>query len=221
MLLFASLAPSSAVAQPWGVNDQRGVVEAGVAQEWFHRELEPELYSDTRWSVTSFTLNYNAFDWLNLGFEGGLSEFESDDFPGSEYERYSVGGTLGARLYRRGNWSIAANARYLDTFDMDHSENLLHKRVRSIGGSVNAVREFAPLGRTLNLWAGPAIAHDLVETFFWDSLDATESTSGVALGVSAGARALIHWIALYGFVSYIDDWQGGIGVSLHADGGGF
>jgi hypothetical protein len=214
MLLFAC---GPAIAQPWVMNDAKHATEIGFFQEWFHRELEPSIYSDTRWSSMSVSLNYNATDWLNLGFTGGRSEFENDDFANSHFERYLVGAAVGVRAYERGMWSLSVSGRYIDTFDLDQYTDLLHKRMRTLSGSVNLVRRIDRLGTGTAVWAGPALIDDLVQTYPYDSLEAVESTSGLGLGVDAGARLLLGgWIAVYGYVSYVDQLQGGIGLSLHA-----
>jgi hypothetical protein len=221
VLLFALV--SRAGAQPRAVNDASRATEIGIVQEWFHRELEPSIYEDTRWSTTSIVLTYNITDWLNIGLEGGTSEFESDEFPGSSYNRYTVGGTAGARVVHFGAWNITANARYLDTFDLDESRQLMfHKRVRSASGSVNVLRSFAVLSQSATLWAGPTVVNDFVQTFAYDSTTPLESSSGTALGAGVGGRLILGgWVSLYGFASYVDDVQGGFGACLHAKDGSF
>jgi hypothetical protein len=221
ILLSALLAPARGLAQPWKVNDAPGVVEIGYLQEWFHRELEPDVYSDTQWSTSSISLAFNATSWLMLGFSGGLSEFESDDFPGSSFERYLVALSAGVELYHHGPWRLTASARYLDTFDLDVESNFQHKRMRTIDGSVNVVRGFSLVGQQWTAWAGPAVIDDLVETYPYDSLDPVASTSGPGFGGNAGARVVLGgWVSLYGFASYVEQLQGGLGLLLHVEKGG-
>jgi hypothetical protein len=209
--------PRPGAAQSWALVDSQHATEIGVVQEWFHRDLEPPAYDDTRWSSTALSLSYCAADWLKLGFEGGTSEFEADDFPGSTYQRYLVGGFAGVRVWQWNGWDVSANARYLDTFDLDTSENLFHKRVRSVDGSVNVARTFDGLGQAMAVWAGPMVVNDFVQTYPLDSLDAFESSSGTGWGVNAGARVILGgWIAVYGFASYVEEIQGGFGISLYA-----
>jgi hypothetical protein len=213
VMLFAC---GPALAQPWVMNDSKHATEIGFFQDWFHRELEPSIYSDTRWSTMSVSLNYNATDWLNLGFEGGRSRYEAEDFQNAEYERYSVGGSVGVRVYRWNRWQLSAGARYQDTFDLDTSAHYFHKRVRTISGSVNVVGGLGMLGQSLALWAGPTIVDDLVQSFPLDSLDSIDSTSGFGLGAGAGVRIILGgWASVYGFASYVEEIQGGVGVCLH------
>ena len=220
-LLSALVLPARSVAQPWKVNEPKGSVEVGFVQEWFHRELEPAAYSDTRWSTASISLAYNAATWLKLGFSGGLSEFESDDFPGSSFDRYTVGFSAAGEIYRRDRWSLTASARYLDTFDLDEAPNFQHKRMRTIDGSVNVVGVFSLLGQQTLAWIGPTIIDDLVETYPYDAIEPVESTSGPGFGANAGARVLLKgWVSIYGFASYVDDLQGGFGIMLHVEQGG-
>ena len=224
LLLVALLALASrANAQPRVINDSQRSTEIGVIQEWFHRELEPSLYGDTRWSTTSLVLTYNVTDWLNIGLEGGPSEYESSDFPGTSYNRYMVGATAGLRFLQLGAWEIAANARYLDTFDLDESRLLFfHKRMRSASGSVNVSRTLDVLGQSATLWAGRTLVNDFVQTFVFDATAPVESSSGTALGAGIGGRLILGgWISLYGFMSYIEDVQGGVGACLHAGDGSF
>lgn len=214
VMLFAC---GPALAQPWVMNDSKHATEIGFFQDWFHRELEPSIYSDTRWSTMSVSLNYNATDWLNLGFTGGRGEFEHEDFANSNFERYMVGASLGVRAYERGMWSLSVSGRYLDTFDLDQYSDQQHKRMRTLSGAVNVVRRLDRLGTGTAVWAGPAVSDDLVQSYPYDSLEAVASTDGLGFGVDVGARILLGgWVSIYGYASYIDQLQGGIGLSLHA-----
>jgi hypothetical protein len=215
--LIAMLLPGAARAQSHLLNDTRRSTEIGIFHEWFHRQLEPSIYEDTRWNITSIQLSYCATDWLGLGLDIGTSEFESEDFPDSKYNRYSVGANLGVRALRLGAWDFGVSGRYLDTFDLDTSPTLLHKRVRSLGVTASVARTFNIFNQSTSVWAGPTVVDDFIETFAWDSTDALESTSGPGWGAEVGARVILGgWVALYGFASYVDDVQGGIGLSLHA-----
>ena len=223
-LIAAQLAfvPKTAPAQTGAFNDKGGTVEVSAVQEWFHRELEPSAYADTRWSVTSFLFTYDAAAWLRLGMQGGLSQYESDDFPGSEFQRYVAGGTVAARPWQRGNWDVSACGRYLETFDFDDSATALHKRVRSIAVAAALTRRFSVVHQAVALWGGPIYVDDRIQTYPFDSRDAVESTSGAAVGAAAGGRVVIAgYVVLFGYVNYVEELQGGIGISLRAGEGGF
>lgn len=217
LVAIGCVTPKHSMAQPINLNDRKGTVEVGFFQEWFHRSLEPSIYDDTRWNISSISFQYDATDWLNLGFEGGRSRYESEDFDNSEFDRYSVGFSAGARVYRWSTWQLSAGARYQDTFDLDTSPHFFHKRVRSVSGSVNVVGQFAVFRQAVTLSAGPIIVDDLVQSFPLDSLDPIESTSGTAPGANVGARVVFGgWISVYGFASYVEEIQGGVGLCLHA-----
>lgn len=204
------------------VSDTRRSTELAIVQEWFHRELEPTPYNDTEWNITSLQLSYSITDWLKIAIQGGYSEFENDDFGNSEYKRYSVGGGIAVRAWKKGNWDLEASARYLDTFDLDRSTTLFHKHVQSAGGTVQLVRSFSPFGQQAKLWAGPLVVDDRIESFAWDATTPLSSTDGTGFGAQAGTRVVLGgWVSLYGFVSYVDDVQGGVALSLHAGDGGF
>src|SRR5678815_2622669 len=76
------------------VSDTRRSTELSIVHEWFHRELEPAVYDDTEWNITSLQLSYSITDWFKFAIQGGYSEFENEDFATSEYKRYSVGGGI-------------------------------------------------------------------------------------------------------------------------------
>src|SRR5678816_1606111 len=112
LVVLGCFAPRPGTAQPVTFNNQKGTVEVGFFQQWFHRSLEPSIYDDTQWNITSISLRYDAANWLNLGFDGGRSRYEAEDFGNSEFERYSVGGSVGVRLYDWTAWQLCAGARY-------------------------------------------------------------------------------------------------------------
>ena len=219
--LSVVLSPSSLRAQTL-ITDTKRATEIGIVQEWFHRELEPAPYNDTEWNITSLQLSYSVTDWLKFAVQGGYSEFENDDFGNSEYKRYSVGGGIAVRAWKKGDWDIEASARYLDTFDLDTSITLLHKHVQSVGGTAQLVRSFSPFGQSAKVWAGPLVVDDRIETFTWDATTALSSSHGTGFGAQAGTRVILGgWVSLYGFASYVDNVQGGVAVSLHARDGAF
>jgi hypothetical protein len=220
-LAVSVLASNQSWAQTAGLTDHKGTVEAGVFHEWFHRQLEPSIYDDTRWNIVSGALKYSATDWMTVGFEGGYSNYTSEDFPGSEFQRFVVGVSGGVRAYHRENWDVSVSGRYADTFDLDSGSQFFHKRIRSISGSVDVVGRLALVKRAVTIWAGPYVVDDLVQSFLLDSLEPIESTSGAALGGNAGMRVIVaNWIAVYGFASYVDEVQGGVGICFHAGSGG-
>ena len=215
------LLPLAADAQML-VSDTRRTTELSILQEWFHRELEPAVYNDTEWNITSLQLSYSITDWFKFAIQGGYSEFENEDFATSEYKRYSVGGGIAVRAWKKGDWDIEASARYLDTFDLDTSITLLHKHVQSVGGTAQLVRSFSPFGQSAKVWAGPLVVDDRIETFAWDATTALSSSDGTGFGAQAGTRVILGgWVSLYGFASYVDNVQGGVAVSLHAREGAF
>ncbi|HEX5131249.1 MAG TPA: hypothetical protein VFX92_02050 [Candidatus Krumholzibacteria bacterium] len=219
--LVPALMPAVVSAQVAPPDGARGTVELGIAQEWFHRELEPQPYHDTRWSITSVVFTYNVSDRIGIGVQGGLANFESDDFAGSTFNRFSVGAMGSARVLQLGDWGVGVTARYLDTFDFDTSETSLHKRVRSIAASVELMRGFAVKRLPVGVRLGAVYTNDLVETFAWGSDDALASTSGGALGAMAGGKVRVFpAVSLFGYVNYVEYVQGGVGVAIHAGSGG-
>lgn len=219
--IIMALLPLVAHAQML-VNDTRRSTELAIVHEWFHRELEPAPYGDTQWNITSLQLSYSVTDWFKFAFQGGYSVFEAEDFADARYKQYSVGGGIAVRALKRETWDIEATARYLDTFDLDTSLTLFHKHVRSANGSFQLVHSFSPFEQSVKLWAGPLIVDDFVESFAWDTTAPVSSSDGLGWGAQAGTRIVMGgFVALYGFVSYVDDVQGGIALSLHAGNGGF
>jgi hypothetical protein len=216
-----ALTPHVLRAQAVPFDGPRGAVEVGAVHERFHREMEPSAYSDTRWNITSILVTYRVAEWFGVGMQGGISTFNDEDFAGSEFTRYSVGAIGSVRALRRGAWDVGANARFLDTFDQDSSPTLLHKRVRSVSASVDVAYRFVVAGQSGTVWAGPLFVDDLVQTFAWDAVEAVETTSGGALGAALGGRVVVRVIALFAYVNYVDDFQGGVGISLYAKDGGY
>lgn len=220
-IVHSTLLPLVAHAQML-VNDNRRSTELALVHEWFHRDLEPAPYGNTPWNITSLQLSYSVTDWFKFAVQGGYSVFEAEDFGDARYKQYSVGGGIAVRALKKNNWNIDATARYLDTFGLDTSPTLFHKHVRSAHGSVRLVRSFSPYRQSVKLWAGPLAVRDLVESFAWDATTPVSSNDAVGWGAQAGARIVVGgFVALYGFVSYVDDVQGGIALSLYAGNGGF
>jgi hypothetical protein len=202
------------------VNLERRSVELGFAREWFRRDMEPAAFRDTRWDVTSVVLRYGAFDRITIGVQGALADYESPDYAGSAYRRYTVGADATVRAYRVGAWELTARARYLDTWDRDDSYFAFHRRERRAAAGVELVRRFDVYGQPLAVWGGPAYANDRIENEPWDTHRAIVAGGQSAWGAAAGARAVLkRYAAVFGYASYLDRFQGGVGVALHADGG--
>lgn len=222
-VLCASLAmtPAMLLAQPGAFSEAHGAVDFGVVYEQFHRELEPNAYQDTRWNIASVVLTYGVTDRIAIGVQGGLSDFVSDDFPGSQYTRYAVGIMGAAEILRRGPWALGISGRYLDTFDFDYSAQSFHKRVRSWSASVQGSRRFDIFHAPAAVDFGAIYVDDLVQTFPWGAESAVASTSNGAPGaILTGRVRVVPAFTVFGYVNYVEQVQGGFGIALHAGNGG-
>ncbi len=193
--------------------------EIGYVHEWFHRDFGDALPAETDWSVASVAIGYGVQDWLSFQGQGGLSNVRGD---GSYYDRLSIGAGVSIRAFQSGRWSISANARYIDTFDHDQWSTQFHKSMRTLSGSAQLGLTVVAWNQAGTLWAGPIASDDHSDLYFNDSREPIEASAGVGWGASAGARfVLFGWIAIYGYTTYIDDFAGGAGISLHASRGSF
>lgn len=197
----------------------KGAVEMGYIHDWFHRDFGGGLPAETDWSVGSVAISYGVQDWIAFEGQGSASNLEGD---GSRYDRLSLGAGVTVQAYRFGRWSVSANARYVDTFDHDQWGNQFHKSVRTLTGSVQLALKIDAWKQSGTLWAGPIVSDDDTELFFNDAHEPVEASAGTGWGASVGARVVLFgWIAVYGYTTYIDDFAGGAGISLHAGKGSF
>jgi hypothetical protein len=215
------LVSARACAQAPAFGDSTGAVEVGLIQEWFHRELEPAVYDNTQWNISSILLSYSVTSRFTFSFQTGMSTFDHEDFPNSHFVRYAVGGGVAATVFRHNAWDVGIAARYLDTFDLDDSETSLHKRVQSFYASATLGRHFGIRSQPVFVYGGPVYADDRLQTYAWDSRDPVESDSGAAFGAQVGARIVaVKFISVFGYANYLEQAQGGVGLMLHAGGGG-
>lgn len=216
-LLIASA--SVATAQIMGVNLNRGALQMGYMHKWFHREMEPNMPAEMRWEVGTYFLRYGGFDWLTLSFEGGLLEFENDDFVGLKYRRFAVGAGVVTRFYRYRNWNLSGSFHYNEVWDHDDSPNHFHKRTRGTIAGLQIDRTFGYRGQSLALWMGPAYVVDVGENYPWDSTTPIRNESSSNFGIVGGAElVLFRHLAGIAYVVYADHLQPRLGVAYQVGG---
>jgi hypothetical protein len=217
--MIAASAATHARAQLPTPHLAKRAVEIGYVHEWFQRDFGAELPAETDWSIGSVVISYGAEDWIALQVQGGIHDFGDEE---SYYARISLGAGITVRMLQSGVWSVSANTRYISTFDHDLSAISFHKGIDTLSGAVQLGATFERWGQASTVWAGPFVSHDDSDLYLWDAHQPIEASAGLGWGGAAGAHVvLFRTIAVYGYVTYVDDVAGGVGFALHAGKGSF
>ncbi len=218
-VLVSACAAIDASAQIIAPPMQRGAVELGVAYKWFDRDVETGPISEAQWETATFYGRFGAFDWLTLVAEGGTWHITHDEFPGQEYERWTVGGGAIARAYTRGRWSIDATLNYNEIYDHDDSAYMFDKRTSGWNAGVLVDYLFLFSEQSLDLWAGPMWVDDSIENYPYGSDEPIESEPDTRFGAATGLNAvLFDYASAFGYVLFLDHPQARIGLALRLSG---
>lgn len=224
MFIIASIcvlvgAMAEANAQIMGLTIPRRAIEIGYTYKWFHRDVEPAPIDEIKWEVGTFAVRYGAMSRVTISFEGYASRYESDDFPGLLFKRYTVGGGAVAEVWDGGPWSVSACLHYSEVYDSDRSKSHFHKRVYDVTAGLQVGYLFEPLGQHMNVWAGPVYVHDVGENYPWDTDEPIRSESKSDLGLAVGSEVVVFdYIAGNLHIVYANYLQARVRIALHLGG---
>jgi hypothetical protein len=209
----------AAEAQIMGLPIPPHALEIGYTHKWFHRDVETGPVDELKWEVGTIAVRYGALSRLTISFEGNTSLYKNDDFPGLEFERYTVGGGVVVEVWERGPWNLSTCLHYNEVYDHDISKTHFHKRVYDIIGGVQAGYCFEPLGQRMNVWAGPMVVRDVGENYPWDANEPIRSESSGDFGFAVGSELVaVNYIAGNFYVVYADYLQARIRIAFHIGG---
>jgi hypothetical protein len=219
VIVCISIGAAAANAQIMGLTIPERGIEIGYTHKWFHRDVEPGPVDELKWEVGTFAVRYGVLSRLTISFEGNTTKFEHDDYPGFEFDRYTVGGGAVVEVWDRGAWSLSACLHYNEVYDHDLSKSHFHKRVYDVIAGVQAGYRFEPLGQRMNVWGGPMYVRDVADNYPWDANEAIRSESTGDVGIAVGSELVVlHHIAGSFHVVYADYLQARIRIALHIGG---
>lgn len=209
----------AAYAQIMGLTIPQRAVEIGYTHKWFHRDVEPGPVDEMKWEVGTLAVRYGALSHLTISFEGNMSSYENDEFPGFEFVRYTVGGGAVLEAWDQGPWSVSVCLHYNEVYDHDQSKSNFHKRVYDVIAGAQAGYRFEALGQRMNVWAGPVYVRDVGENYPWDANEPVRSESSGDFGIAVGSElVVVNYIAGNFHVVYADYLQARLRFALHIGG---
>jgi hypothetical protein len=193
----------------------RGEFELGYSYMAYERDLPPAEPVTKEWRLSALFARYGAFGFLTATVQGGTWHVWDEDFDGQRFRRYVVGFGLTARVYERGEYTVAASAHYLDVFDNEETVYRFRKRTWNVTAGVQAERRFPFDAHVATPWIALLYVHDEGITYPWGTPIAQEGASESDLGAAMGLHVnLFGWLVPSAWVVYADHWQGRVSIAV-------
>lgn len=181
----------STMAQVVGPALERHTLEFGVTYKWYERDFDTMYVGQEDWSAGALYFKFGACRWATVSIEGGISTVNHDDFPGTDYKRYTIGAGLTSLLYDGSGFRVEAAGHYGEIFDHDRSDSQFHKNTRGVVVAVQFEGVFVWREQEILLWAGPAFVYDQVRQYPWRSYEPIKGDTSNKFGIVIGTNLLL------------------------------